>query len=1000
MHHRLSVFIAVALLLALATPAAAQPPVPPDGPATLVKDINTRTQSSLPQSLTSVGTQVFFTADDDIHGRELWVSDGPTSARMVSDLRPGSDGSDPRGLTNFNGMLFFTAYDGVHGTELWRSDGTAVGTVLVADIVPGQDSFLLHSFTPVGNTLFFMATHTAIESELWKTDGTAAGTVRLKDGFRRPFAVSTSSLAAVGTTLFFFSDDTSGLQLWKSDGTSNGTVQVMQLAGPANVSTHMPQIGGEPPGPQIRWAINFNGALLFVANGSLWRSDGTAVGTRTVHDALDASAPAIAAGRLFFNDNTKLWVSDGTTAGTQMVRDFSDTSPPYSITSPVAARGAVFLLRRSNTATELWTSDGTENGTRLITTIGTDMLHLGIDEIVTVNHTLFFPVDAVQHGRELWRSDGTEAGTSLVKDIFPDADSDPKNLTYANGHLFFVASDPRSVDEVWSSDGTEQGTQLVHDINPSPLSSDPEVMGHINGVTFFAADDGVHGRELWRSDGSASGTMLLKDIATGPASSILDPVIAAQFHDQLFFVTYNLYDWQTGTTLWRTDGTVAGTVALKNFPEPDGNNASSLQLLIVVRDTLFFTFRSTLWRSDGTQSGTTQVADIGDFTYGQHATDVNGTLFFTVRCSIWKSDGTQEGTVLVKEFDSPCGGLDYLTGVGDTLYFVHADASYTCTPTLWKSDGTEVGTVLIKAFDDACLIGPIATLGTTLFFGVTQPDGSMLWRSDGTEAGTQSVKAFPERMSNFTAVGNQIFFVHNLFGIPELWVSDGTAEGTHIATTFGPGMSTGSLASIANILVFGAPDASGGYGLYRSDGTTEGTQLVQAFMPSVQQISYQPEPHAFFRAGDHLFFSADGGTGEELWAISISDGIATALRPTPMIFAQPGGTLSIPARYDSTGLAATAGLTLTATLDSALTYLDASGEPAVDATTLTWRLPDLGFLAHGTQQVRVRLPDAPVGTRYIVTWTLNAPGDATPEDDTRTVEIVVAHQTFLPLLDH
>ena len=33
--------------------------------------------------------------------------------------------------------LYFTADDGMHGRELWRSDGTASGTALVADLNPG-----------------------------------------------------------------------------------------------------------------------------------------------------------------------------------------------------------------------------------------------------------------------------------------------------------------------------------------------------------------------------------------------------------------------------------------------------------------------------------------------------------------------------------------------------------------------------------------------------------------------------------------------------------------------------------------------------------------------------------------------------------------------------------------------------------------------------------------------------------------------------------------------
>ena len=86
-------------------------------------------------SSSNVNGLLFFVANDGIHGKELWESNGTVlGTSMVADINPNAVG---QWLVNVNGTLFFDANNGVHGDELWRTQGTAISTQMVADINPG-----------------------------------------------------------------------------------------------------------------------------------------------------------------------------------------------------------------------------------------------------------------------------------------------------------------------------------------------------------------------------------------------------------------------------------------------------------------------------------------------------------------------------------------------------------------------------------------------------------------------------------------------------------------------------------------------------------------------------------------------------------------------------------------------------------------------------------------------------------------------------------------------
>jgi len=390
---------------------------------------------------------------------------------------------------------------------------------------------------------------------------------------------------------------------------------------------------------------------------------------------------------------------------------------------------------------ELWKSDGTAAGTVLVKDIDPDSGSFP-GGFTNVNGTLYFSADDGANGHELWKSDGTAAGTVLVKDIAPGGSSFPSWLTNVNGTLFFRANDGRNGHELWKSDGTAAGTLLVKDINPNGNGISPFPRGgftNVNGTLYFNADDGTSGRELWKSDGTTAGTVMIKDIAPGAGSSFFLPEVT-NVNGTLYF---SADDGMNGEELWKSDGTAAGTVLVKDI-DPAGD--SSPGSLTNVNGSLYFTAIDgtngrELWKSDGTTAGTVMIKDIapgtGSSFFLSERTNVNGTLYFSATNGtngneLWKSDGTAAGTVMVKDIAPIGGSFPFsLANVNGTLFFQASDG--TNGEELWKSDGTAGGTVMVK---------DIHPLGRSYPDDLTNLNGVLYFRADDGVTGSELWRAY------------------------------------------------------------------------------------------------------------------------------------------------------------------------------------------------------------------------------------------------------------------
>lgn len=443
-----------------------------------------------------------------------------------------------------NGDAVFMLQDASGNWNLWRSDGTSQGTTAIANFGPNTATAATESAVLNGDLYFFAIDPTGFvyyppvgapmnlgdREALWKTDGTPAGTSMVAD--INPTAngyIDASGLINVAGTLYFAARNADSLeQLWKSDGTAAGTVMLTDI----DPQVTVPWNPLDPPPPvqtnygfQVQGLTNVNGTLFFAGDdrthgNSLWKSDGTTVGTVIVeqlggkgYGGQGPSELVNAGGTLYFagpdsGDEQGLWRSDGTAAGTYELASF------HGVPGPVTeVDGTTFFSADE----ALWKTDGTSAGTVHLTPLETAG-RINPGELTNLNGTLVFAASDRSHGTELWTSDGTATGTIMVKDINPGpGDSYPFELTSVNGTVYFMANDGIDGIQLWRSDGTTAGTAMVDDINPygDAMEQDQAWLANADGRLLFEAADGLTGLHLYSSQGTAGTTQTIGDFYFG-----------------------------------------------------------------------------------------------------------------------------------------------------------------------------------------------------------------------------------------------------------------------------------------------------------------------------------------------------------------------------------------------------------------------------------------------------------------------------------------------------
>ena len=454
---------------------------------TLVADVNVGQASSSPRQLTAVGTRIYFVVQDNSlpaspANTYLFYSDSPYSSVTKVTLTGADAAPSPVYLTAVGTKLYFGA--SVAGVvTLYEHDGTGAASAGIKQTAVGPANLIMNAGTQP--FIFSLGTSAIVRAaplggvvyDIYKSDSTAA--ITENPAFVKHInAVAANSSnpilfknSVIGSTLFFSADDGTGVELWKTDGTLAGTTRVRNANG--------------------------NGT----ANAASNPSQLTIVGTTMYFTATD-NMPG--------DGGAELYVSALPWTNAQKLT-FRSGNPRVSNMNALGSN-LIFTMSEDGTAanSSIYKTDGTVGGTlRVRAPGGVAAPTFNNNNFGTLNGFLFFSFASNNlSGNQLYRTNGTVLGTQILKALNPSpftvpvdevAANDVKNFSIIGYNLIFPGNDGTSGTQLWSTDSTTANTIQISNFTPQDNSgSAPALLGVVGTSAYYVLRDATHGRTIYK----------------------------------------------------------------------------------------------------------------------------------------------------------------------------------------------------------------------------------------------------------------------------------------------------------------------------------------------------------------------------------------------------------------------------------------------------------------------------------------------------------------------
>jgi ELWxxDGT repeat protein len=787
----------------------------------LVKDFNTdpQAQGSGAQSFYSLGDRVYFSADTPETGAEIFVTDGtPGGARLFHDFMPGPASSGAFVLGHAGDHLIVAGRKDLN-VRIWSLDlRTQTSAVLKEYSETNYSGPIAYRGESTATHSYFSVVH---DNSFWTTDGTPGGTHRLYPSGNAGWLRDSAKLCAL----------------------PNGTLVMAATATALEQSLQLSDGSGSPP-------IELASRSSFGANAEFV--------TRSDHYCY------------FLQPGWRLWRSDGTVAGTSIVAQGG------GVPAGLAALGDTpFVVDRAADQLRLWRAGDMQLlgswpapfpvKTRL-RAIGGRLAFVGPSAQATASDLVY----------GVFLSDGTAAGTRRV---FP---AQPGQVLRHETELLDIGAKTMFVADFKNYRLDPVSGIVVQFGNNSAISG-----FHFFEETIVKLGDAVvgsgydqHGHELWRSNATPEGSYRLDDVWAATRSGLgTDGEPVPAIGNVLYFSHVSATPASGGSaasTIWRTDGTTAGTWGLP-LAEYDGRQAYRM---LRAGDGLVFQTRGTqasesnFYRVDAVLGDATLLWNNSNYPeivpLGQAGAVFGCDLAGNPDSLCAYRDGEPAAGVIWPQFG---GNFRSLGSVGNVAMFFGDHSNNEPRRGLWRSDGTAPGTFRISA--DIAVSGSGFVSGHPfngrLYFSACaygNLNDCGLYVSDATLAGTMRVAANPQLVMASARVGGRLVLLNNA----EVYSTDGTAAGTVPLYPYTPGDTVHGLADAGGYVHF-VVDGFTQSRYFVSDGTPAGTRAVD--------LPLEQRPHHTLGALDDervLFACLSDAMGLETCVIGADGSDARLLR--------------------------------------------------------------------------------------------------------------------------